>query len=385
MNGIESLLSRRMIIKAENKELYYKVRDNLGEIRKFATEKLGCQIIENALLIKLEKIPAAPEPFMGISEFDSKEEYAFFCILLMFLEDKERSYQFVLSQVTEFIASNMPGETVDWTLFINRRRLVRVLRYAVKQGILQITDGRDDIFMDDITGEVLYENTGVSRYFMRNFSQDIMEYEKPEDFQESEWFDVNEDRGAARRQRVYKRLLFSPGMYQREGSAEDFQYLKYYGNRMRAELEEMFDCQIHIHRGSAFLLSGEDCRMGETFPGNNTLSDILLLCFYEIRKCIETGSWSISKDEVCQVDQILFEKCMKGVKQKYGSGFSKQYREMTESEFVEKVTEEMRFRAFIKYNEEEHQVLIYPIIGKIQGQYPGDYKGDEDDKQMAGK
>lgn len=36
---MEALLNRRWIRKAEDKELYYKIRDQLGEIRKFATEK----------------------------------------------------------------------------------------------------------------------------------------------------------------------------------------------------------------------------------------------------------------------------------------------------------------------------------------------------------
>lgn len=54
---------------------------------------------------------------------------------------------------------------------------------------------------------MLYENTGASRYFMKSFSKDIMEYTKPEDFQESDWFEVDEDRGFARRHRVYKRLI----------------------------------------------------------------------------------------------------------------------------------------------------------------------------------
>lgn len=50
---------------------------------------------------------------------------------------------------------------------------------------------------------------------MRNFSRDIMEYTKPEDFRESEWFEVDEDRGLARRHRVYKRLLFAPAVYRK--------------------------------------------------------------------------------------------------------------------------------------------------------------------------
>ena len=62
---MEALLNRRWIRKAEDKELYYKIRDQLGEIRKFATEKMGCPIVENTLLVKMEKVPVQPQPFIS--------------------------------------------------------------------------------------------------------------------------------------------------------------------------------------------------------------------------------------------------------------------------------------------------------------------------------
>ena len=101
MKELEILMNRRWVLKAQDRELYYRIRDSIGEIRKFATEKLGCQIIENALLVKLEKIPALPERFMGIQAFTSQEEYAFLCILLMFLDYKDAGEQFILSHLTE--------------------------------------------------------------------------------------------------------------------------------------------------------------------------------------------------------------------------------------------------------------------------------------------
>ena len=143
MRELETLLDRRWVLKSEDRELYYKIRDSIGEIRKFATEKMGCQVIENALLVKLEKIPALPERFMGIDAFTSKAEYAYLCILLMFLEDRDAQGQFILSQLTEYIAANMPSEETDWTLYTNRRRLVKVLRYAVEQGIIHPDSAAD--------------------------------------------------------------------------------------------------------------------------------------------------------------------------------------------------------------------------------------------------
>lgn len=381
MNELEILLSRRWVMKSEDKDLYYKVRDAVGEIRKYSTEKLGCQIIDNATLVKMEKIPVIPEEFMGISQFSSKEEYVFLCIVLMFLEDMDAQEQFILSQLTDYIATVLPGANADWTMYTNRRRLIKVLRYAVEQGIISITDGRDDVFMDDAEGEVLYENTGASKYFMRNFTKDIMTYSSPDDFRESEWFEVDEDRGFARRHRVYKRLIFAPAMYREDGSDEDFQYLKYYKGRLIDDLEQMFDCHVHIHKGSAYMLLGENSRMGTEFPGNNSLSDILLICFGEIRKKIESKEWKISQNEMCTVDKIIFEGLIKAVKRDYGQGFSKTYRDMPEGEFVEIVEREMEQWMFIRIDDEMHQIKICPLTGKIQGSYPADYIGGNSNEQ----
>lgn len=380
MRELELLLKNRWVLKSKDKDDYYKIRDSLGEIRKFAADKLGCQIVENSLMIKLEKIPVIPESFMGILSFSTKEEYAYFCIVLMFLEDRDAGEQFILSQLTEYIVANLAGELSDWTIYNNRRKLIRVLRFCVDQGILDITDGEDDAFMEDKVGEVLYENTGVSKYFMRNFSKDIMLNTRPEDFQESDWFDMNEDRGIARRHRVYKRLLFSPGMYKEDGSTEDFEYLKYYGRRLCEDLEQNFSCHVHIHKGSAYMMPGEDCRLGITFPGNKSISDILLLCFEKIRKRIISGQFTINSDEICAVERIDFEHIIKEIKAEFGSGFLKNYREMPDGEFIRNVIEEMKLWTFIREEESSHQIRIYPSIGKMTGKYPADYIGGNGDE-----
>ena len=108
MKALEILFNRRWVLKSEDKDLYYQIRDAVGEVRKYTTEKLGCQIIDNSMLVKMEKIPVIPETFMGIQSFTSKEEYVYLCILLMFLEDKDAQEQFVLSQLTEYMTAVMP-------------------------------------------------------------------------------------------------------------------------------------------------------------------------------------------------------------------------------------------------------------------------------------
>ena len=96
-------------------------------------------------------------------------------------------------------------------------------------------------------------------------------------------------------------------MYRRDGSEEDFEYLKYYGRRLTEDLEQNFDCHVHIHKGSSYVMLQDDCRMGNAFPGNNVLSDIILLCLSEIRTRIEQKEWNVQKDEICIVDMVSFE------------------------------------------------------------------------------
>lgn len=107
MKVLEVLLNNRWILKSRDRELYYQVKEALasGEEKKFLREKLGYQVLINPYMIKVEKLPAAAENWMGISEFCDLIEYVFFCLVLMFLEDKEAEDQFVLSELTEYVQS----------------------------------------------------------------------------------------------------------------------------------------------------------------------------------------------------------------------------------------------------------------------------------------
>ena len=375
MKPLEILLSKRWILKNREKELYYQLKDEIGKSRDFLTEKLGYQAIITPNLIKLEKIPAYAQNWMGIQDFSDRLEYIFLCMILMFLEDRDAGEQFVLSMLTEYIQANIKEEQIDWTIYSYRRHLVKVMKYCVKIGILQIDDGSEDSFMKSDEGEVLYQNTGASRYFMKNFSRDISDYQSQEDFLKEEWIGMNEDRGIIRRQRVYRSLLMSPGIYLNDDTEEDFAYVRHYRGMIEEELNRFFDCELQVHKTSAFLIMGEDSNLGRSFPEENTLSDIVLLWCNLFRQKIADGSVEVpaGEDIVILMQQFLMisEEC----KRQYGSGWIKTYREMTMGEFCKKLKEYMIFmeRIMEKYD----QIIVYPIVGKVAGCYPKDFKGGE--------
>lgn len=375
MKPLKVLLSKRWILKNRDKELYYQLKDEIGKSRDFLTEKLGYQAIVTPNLIKLEKIPAYAQNWMGIQEFSDHLEYIFLCMILMFLEERDLGEQFVLSMLTEYIQGNIKEEQIDWTIYSYRRHLVKVMKYCVKVGILEIDDGSEDNFMKSDEGEVLYQNTGASRYFMKNFSRDISDYQKQEDFLKEEWIGMNEDRGIIRRQRVYRSLLMSPGIYLNDDTEEDFAYVRHYRGMIQEELNRFFDCELQVHKTSAFLVMGEDSNLGKSFPEENTLSDIVLLWCGLFRQKINDGDIEVPIGEDIVISTQQFVAISEECKRRYGNGWIKTYREMTMGEFCNKLKEYMIIMEMIK--EIYDQIMVYPIVGKVEGCYPKDFKGGE--------
>ena len=286
-------------------------------------------------------------------------------MILMFLEDRDAGEQFVLSMLTEYIQANIKEEQIDWTIYSYRRHLVKVMKYCVKIGILEIDDGSEDSFMKSDEGEVLYQNTGSSRYFMKNFSRDISDYQSQEDFLKEEWIGMNEDRGIIRRQRVYRSLLMSPGIYLNDDTEEDFAYVRHYRGMIEEELNRFFDCELQVHKTSAFLIMGEDSNLGRSFPEENTLSDIVLLWCNLFRQKIADGSIEVPAGEDIVISRQQFLTISEECKRQYGSGWIKTYREMTMGEFCKKLKEYMIFMEMIM--EKYDQIIVYPIVGKVAG------------------
>lgn len=371
MNTLEILFSKRYIIKSKEKELYYQIKDEVGKYKNFLSEKLGYHVIVTPYLIKLEKIITNPENWMGILDFKEKKEYIFLCLILMFLEDKEPEEQFVLSDLTEYVQSQWKEEKIDWTIYHNRKCFVKVLKFCVNNYMLEVDDGSEENFYKDGIAEVLYENTGVSKYFMRNFTMDISNFSAPSDFENEEWIGMDEDRGIIRRQRVYRKLFTTMGLYRTQETEEDFMYVKKYRSIIQSDLSNLIDCDLHVHKNSAFLVLKQDCKMGRCFPEENTLSDVALLCSNIIHEMIKNKEIICPINEEIIISKQQFIKLLETCKETYQLGFPKKYRDMTTNEFVASVIKYMEEIELIKTDGVD--IMIKPVLGKIVGTYPKNF------------
>ena len=373
MNEVRMLLERFWICKDSSKEEYYKVKRDIPSFQRFVREQLGWKFIYTENLLKLEKIPAHAESFMGIQEFSEILDYCILCTVLMYLEDKEEEEQFLLSELIDFVETKLKGEiSIDWTSFSQRKSLVRVLQYMEKMEMLRVYEGSSEAFGLERGQEVLYENTGYSKYFATSFSVDISGFETWEDFEKQRFEEIQEDRGAARINRVYRQLAVCPAMYWDGNEDADSLYLKNQRQWIAKYLEENLGGRLEIHKNAAFLMLEEDDCYGRVHPRDAMLPEIVLLVCAHIRRILGEGKLLKQENETILVSGQQFSTWVLECREKWGAGWSKEYREMEERSLVDAVKSYMRDWMLLR--ESGDMVVILPAAGKQAGFYPEDFE-----------
>lgn len=370
------LLDRRWVIKKKDPELYFRIKDKLEELRSFFQEKCGYQIIANPLLIKLEKIPGRTERWMGIPTFEEARDYLLLTLVLMFLEEMESEAQFVLSQLTEYIKNNYPKpEDLQWTIFSHRRSLIRVMRFCVEEGMILVTDGDENIFsQSEASQAILYENTGVSRYFMRRFNFELATVQSVRDLEEEEWKAQERDRGVVRRHRVYRKLILSPVVYQEGPEDADYLYIKNQRGLIENDIEKFLDMDFHLHMNGAFLSAREGVILHDRFPDRSNITEIVLQLCGLIREEAFRQDWKREASDRILLSGNTWYRLIEELRRQYHHGWSKKYRQLyTTRQLLEEINRVMTDYGMIEIQRKSGEVAVLPMAGRMLGRYPADY------------
>jgi len=374
MNEVRTLFEQFWICKDSNKEDYYKIKRDIPSFRRFIREQLGWKLIHTENLLKLEKIPAHAESFMGIQEFTEILDYCILCVVLMYLEDKEEGEQFLLSELIDYVETKLKGKlSIDWTSFSQRKSLVRALQYMEKLQMLRVYEGSSEAFGAERSQEVLYENTGYSKYFATSFPMDISGFEGWEDFEKQRFEEIQEDRGAARINRVYRQLAVCPAMYWDGNEDVDSLYLKNQRQWVAKYLEENLGGRLDIHKNAAFLMLEEDDCYGKVHPRDAMLPEVVLLLCTHIQQRLREGKFVKQENEIITITKQSFCDLILECREKWIVGWSKEYREMDEGKLVDVVKNYMESWMFIR--EYADMIMFLPAVGKQAGFYPEDFEG----------
>lgn len=366
---LELLLNNFLITKENNKEAYYKIKSKIKKIREFATSKLGCDVIVNSSLIKLEKIPSIIDNTFSISDFNDQKDYIFLILIIMFLEDKARDEQFILSNLTTFILNliatiEVKKVVIDFKDYTTRKSLVKVLKYLVKLGVIKQIDGNDLLFKESVENEVLYENTGISHYLVRQFKEDIFSYKEASDFLNT--LDTEELLNK-KRYYTYRTLLFYPIFNYSLFDAEIYNYFLNYRGRITSDIKELLDGDLLIFNNLAILTTVEKPNR-INFPNTRKMShDIVLL----------VSDYIVNELDRLDLDKLEFKKLVRKVQQEKSKYFNKEFREMKEDKFFLEVTSCMESFGLLNITGDSYQ--ISDVVYLISGNYE---KEEENDSSM---
>lgn len=375
MKEVRTLFEKFWICKDTEKETYYKVKRDIPNFQRFVREQLGWKLIHTEKLLKLEKKPAHAEPFMGIEEFTDIRDYCILCVVLMYLEDMEEQRQFLLSELIHYVETRLSAyTTVDWTSFTQRKSLVRVLQYMEKLQMLRVYEGQSESFGQEAGQEVLYENTGLSKYFASSFPVDISGYESWRDFETADFDELKENRGAARINRVYRQLAVCPAMYWDGNEDADAYYLKNQRQWVGKYLEENLGGNLDIYKNMACLTLEESDCWGAVHPRDAMLPELVLLLCGMIREKVEAGGLQKKENECICLTKKEFADFLFSAKEQWQSGWSKEYREMEKEKLLRGVLEYMKNWMLLKVVDD--QIILLPAVGRTAGVYPEDFNVD---------
>ena len=374
MNEVRTLLEKFWICKDTDKETYYKIKRDIPNFQKFIREQLGWKLIHTENLLKLEKRPAHAEPFMGIEEFAEIRDYCIFCVVLMYLEDKEEREPFLLSELISYVETQLKEYmTIDWTSFTQRKSLVRVLQYMEKLQMIRARDGRSEGFGSEAGQEVLYENTGYSKYFATSFPTDISGYESWRDFEKTDFDEIEQDKGASRVNRVYRQLAVCPAMYWDGNEDADGLYLKNQRQWVARYLQQNLGGNLDIYRNMACLTLDESDCYGAVHPRDAMLPEAVLLICARIQDELAKEKLKKAENECIYISKEKFSELVRNCREEWKKGWSKEFREMEEAKLIETVRVYMENWMLIRC--EQDQVVILPAAGRLAGFYPKDFEG----------
>ncbi len=374
MNEIRTLMEKFWICRDSDKETFYKVKRDIPNFQRFVREQLGWKLIHTEKLLKLEKRPAHAEAFMGINEFTDIRDYCILCVVLMYLEDAEDGKQFLLSELIDYVETQLKNYMpVDWTSFTQRKSLVRVLQYMERLQMLRVYEGKSESFTQEAGQEVLYENTGYSKYFASSFTTDISDYKSWEDFEKTDFEEVQENRGAMRIHRVYRQLAVCPALYWNRADDADALYLKNQRQWVGRYLQDNMGGHLNIYRNAAFFtLDTDDC-YGMVHPRDAQIAESILLICAVIQERIKDGRMELQENECITMTKQAFEELVIDCRQQWKDAWSKEYREMERDRFIEAILKYMKDWMIVRC--EDDRVIVLPGAGRLTGQYPADYRG----------
>lgn len=377
LNCIHQLLDNFWVVRKENPEIFYEIKQNEGFLRDYFKDYFRFKLVIGTDFAKVEKFQVTPQASTGISDFKEVKDYVIFYCVLAFLDGKA-SKQFTLSDVCQAVVSYYPRSSKEsvsekplpltWKGnegYKNRLSLVRVLKEAVRRCLIEVMDKNIEDFQDRETNDALLRSTRLVKYFMRNISFNIVEKMTFNDIvllQETQ----ERELGIERKHLLYRKLFLEPALYRHEVSGEDFDYLRQYGRHLNEHAEKYYDMNVDIYGSSAFLVKENTNTFQRFFPANNAESNLFIQFATLLRLKIidENDSLVEHKDGTLILTNIDFDIICRQLIGEKSHGWTTGLKSMSIND-IKNTIKNTLFEWKLAENTKEGDLKLYDVIGKF--------------------
>jgi len=369
---VHALLNRPWILKEDDPELYFAIKDHYEELRDWFMDQAGFPLIVTRTLAKLERTPAVPQPWMGFEEFREVRDYVFFTYVLWYLEGKTEMDQFLLSEMVEEVREQMAaaGLEADWKLYHHRLSMARALKKLTALGVLIAVDGDESGWAQSEDRNALYECSSLVRYVLRWFPQDLTSYSSMEELTDPvSYANTPDGDNIRRRHRVYRRFLLEPVVLDRHWDEELLPYVLTQRRSIIDHLQRMLGWEGRRYREGLLFFHPEPTGEAELFPTMAGVSDLVLLLAGELRRQIHgEDARKAEADGTVRLERSELESLLLKLQEQYQTYWSKEFREMSSAELAEQCTRHMEEWQLGRWEDANHFV-ISPVVARWTAEY----------------
>ena len=257
----------------------------------------------------------------------------------------------------------------NWNILHHRKCLVNVLNHLKELYIIKVVEEKN-LFTEDEKAEALYETTGLSNYYMREFKNNILEYTNINDYISDEFTNQNDNIGDVRRYKVYRHLLYSLVSYTEDLTQFEIDYLRRFRSSINNEIKKYTESELELTKNMALLLYEPITKEKYDFPNNKAISDIVLMVNYKIVNEVDNEMITLNQDETITITKEYLYRIIKEVKKENLPYLSKNYKDMPIDNFIKETISYLKEYDFIREYEQGYK--IYPITSKLVGYIPKD-------------
>ncbi|MBD2862508.1 TIGR02678 family protein [Paenibacillus oceani] len=370
---VHALLNRPWILKEDDQELYFSIKDHYEELRDWFMDQAGFPLLMTRSLAKLERTPVVAHPWMGFEEFREIRDYVFFTYALWFLEGKTEMDQFLLSDVVEEVREQLAavGLEADWRHYHHRLSMARALKKLSSLGVLIAVDGDEGDWAQSESRNVLYECSPHSRYVLRRFPQDLTTYSRMEELSEPILYANTPDGdNIRRRHRVYRRFLLEPVVLDRHWDAESLPYVLTQRRSIMDHLQRMLGLEGRRYREGLLFFYPEPTSEAVLFPTLSGVSDLVLLIAGELRRQLglEGSGRYAEADGSIRLERSELEGILLRLQERHQDYWSKEFRTSSSAQLAELVFAHMEQWRLGEWEDAGH-FLISPVVSRWNGMY----------------